>query len=551
MSLQKIKSFIKKPTGIKNVEEKLKATTKTLYQVGSISKPITSVLFGICSENNLIDIDDKLIDYIPFFKLKNPMLTHEITFRDFLSHQSGYGCHDTMWYNQRFSRKQMIEKIQYISESLPFRKNFYYQNIGYMIAAHGLECASGKSWEELVSEYILLPLEMHKTCLDVNEMQKSDDFCYGYTQVGDEIIRTSFVDSYTIAPAGGVCSNIDELTKFTQLLLNKGGDLLQPDTLEEICSPQIITNFLANKQFGLDSHIQMESYGLGFFVISYNGKKIIFHAGNIQGFSSLIAFIPEDDIGVTILTNKNQSIAPYLLALSIFEKLTSLDEHPWLEKYKTFAEYEKYSIMNERDNFIESKHKHTAPSHQLKDFIGRYNHQGYGDCTIQLINDELVAIYNDAKSPLEHWHYDVFNASSKSEKYHYRNIKFHFINNFHGDIDSISIYFDPFDGPILFQKQPENFLYTEEYLEKFIGNYSYHGFGFLIDLEENHIVVKALGQPPFHLKPENDCIFSVKTPNEGYDGYTIQFLKNEESSIHCVQLIQPNGSVFSAYKSNP
>lgn len=537
--------------GYRNLEDKLKTTTKTLYQVGSISKPFTSLLFGICCENGIINFDDKVVDFIPFFKLHNPILTQEITFRDFLSHQSGYSCHDSLWYNKRFSRKEMIDKLQHIPESFPFRKEFFYQNIGYMITAYGLECATNKSWEELASEYILIPLKMNDTCFDIKQMQQSNDFCFGYTQIDNKNTRTEFIDPYTIAPAGGICSNIEDLTKFTQLLLNKGGDLAYPETIEEIFSPQVITNFLANKEFGLDSFIQMEAYGLGFFVISYNGKKIVFHGGNIQGFSSLIALIPEDDIAVTILTNKNKTIAPFLLAISILEKYTSLEEQPWLETYKQFAEYENNSIIDEREKYLDNKQKHTAPSHPLKEYTGRYHHEGYGDCEIKLINEELIGRYNDGNMSLEHWHYNVFNASSNSEKYHFKNIKFHFLNNLHGDIAKLSVLFDPADGAIVFEKQAENFLFTEKYLEKYTGKYSYHGFGFVIELEDDHIVVKALGQPPFHLKPEKEHIFSVDNSSESYEGYIIQFLENEDSTIHCVQLIQPNGSVFSAYKSNP
>jgi CubicO group peptidase (beta-lactamase class C family) len=545
----KDKVLYKKSYGYRNIEESLPATEKTLYQVGSISKSITSVLFGICSENGFVDIDDKVVDFIPFFKLVNPMLTHEITFRDYLSHQSGYGCHDTIWYNKRLPRKEIIQKFQYIPESLPFRKTFYYQNLGYMIAAYGLECATGLSWEELTKEYILDPLKMTDTCLDLKYMLLNDNFAYGYTFIGGKNVKTPYVDPYTIAPAGGVCSNLNDMTKWTQFLLNKGGNLLYPETLEELCSPQMITKFLASKQFGLDSHIKMESYGLGFFIISYKGKKLVFHGGNIQGFSSLVVFAPEEDLGITVLTNKNQSIVPFLLAISIFEKLTDIEEHPWLDQYKTFAAYETKSIINERESHAKEQYSDTLPSFLLKDVVGIYTHPGYGECEITLDGEELVAIYNDALSPLEHWHFDVFNVTDECEKYHFKNIKFHFLKNFHGDVDSLSVLFDPFDGPIVFQRKVSDYFFSPEYLSRFTGDYSYMGFSFVIKAEDNKILVKALGQPPFLLKPEKECVFSVDGSKD-YEGYMIKFLTDKDNKITAVQLVQPNGTIYSANKVN-
>jgi hypothetical protein len=477
------------------------------------------------------------------------MLTHEITFRDYLSHQSGYGSHDTIWYNTRISRKDIIAKLQFIPESLPFRKTFYYQNLGYMIAAHGLECATGFSWEELTKEYILNPLNMKYTCLDLKDMLENENFAFGYSSIDGKIVKADFVDPYTIAPAGGACSNLEDMTKWTQFLLNNGEGLLQKETFKELISPQMITKFLSKGQFNLDSHIKMESYGLGFFIISYKGKKLVFHSGNIQGFSSLIIFAPEDNLGITILTNKNQSILPFLLATSIFEKLTNMDQTPWLDYYKNFAAYEKSNIIEQRENHLKEKYEDTCPSFSLKDAEGSYVHPGYGECQIKLIDGKLKAIYNGALSPLDHFHFDVFNVSDDCEKYHFENIKFHFLKNFHGDIDSVSILFDPFDGPIVFQKKVSSYLLSYEYLSKFTGSYSYMGFSFAVKIEDNKILIKALGQPPFILKPEKECIFSVDESKE-YEGYIIKFLEDKEKNIITIQLIQPNGTVYSANKVN-
>ncbi|MCH9616879.1 MAG: D-aminopeptidase [Chlamydiia bacterium] len=538
----------KKAYGYRDLENKIPATTETVYPVGSISKSFTAALFGIHQDEGLLTFDHKIVDLIPFFQLNNQTVTDEITIRDYLSHQSGYGKHDTLWVNKRYSRKELIAKLRHIPEVFPHRKVFAYQNIGYSVAAHALECLTNSTWELLIEQKILRPLKMNHTYLDTLEMQKLDNYAFGYSDHIHPNSRIQFMDPYTIAPAGGLCMNIHDLSRWTQCLLQNRDEIIASHTLEELYSPQIITSFTENKLLNLNNNIQMEAYGLGFFIITYKGKKIIFHPGNIDGFSSLIAFLPEEDLGVSVITNKDQTFSPFFIALAIIEKHLGIEELNGLEIYMDLRKKMKKGIIEGLENAHNNRQEDSIPTHPLGDYTGIYAHPGYGGCEVSLTGTSLKAMYNEMLLPLEHWHYGVFSATSESPIVHCHGVKFNFHSNFDGEVDKLDIIFVAEDGAISFKKQANVKYVDTEYLDRFTGEYSYYGVGISVKREGTHLVAKTAGMPPFHLVSEKNSTFSVDSDTQEYDAYTIHFLDNEDGDIHCVQLIRPGGSVFSAYK---
>jgi hypothetical protein len=357
------------------------------------------------------------------------------------------------------------------------------------------------------------------------------------------------MDSHTIAPAGGICMNIHDLTKWTQCLLQNSGEIIRSDTLEELCSPQIITSFTENKILSLNNNIQMEAYGLGFFIITYKGKKIIFHPGNIDGFSSLIAFLPEEDLGVSVITNKDQTFAPFFIALAIIEKQLGMKELNGLEIYIDLRKKIKKGILEGLENAHYNRQEDSLPTHPLWDYTGIYSHPGYGDCEVSLTGNALKAAYNEMLLPLEHWHYGVFSATSDSSVVHCNGIKFNFQSGFKGEIDNLDVLFVPEDGPIHFKKQANKKYVDTAYLDRFVGEYIYnYVLSISVKRKGSRLIGKTTGMPTYQLTPVRNATFSIDSQAQEYKGYTLQFLGSENGDIHCAQLIGPGGSVFSAYK---
>lgn len=546
ISVSTDKSVIfQKAFGYRDIENKIPATTKTIYPAGSISKSITAALIGIYCERGFLDYNDKIKNYIPYFELQDLHTTNHITIKDYLTHRSGYSSHDAIWVNTRMSRQALVEKLRYIPPKYELRDRFKYQNIGYSVAAYALESLLEKDYESLVQDTIFKQAGMKSACFDIKKMQATKNFAYGYTSFGENFVKVPFIDAYTIAPSGGMCCNIEDLTKWTQILQNKGGDIFSLQTHQTLTSPHILSNLISDPAIGLQKYVNTEAYGYGFFNVQYRGKQLIFHGGNIEGHSALMMYSPEDNIGISILTNKDRSLSPYLIAISLMEKLTNLPEIDWMEKYRELLKLEQNAIVNGRNN-IDEKEESTTPTLDMESYKGKYIHKGYGNCSVEEKDGILMFTYNNFSIPLDHLHYNTFITSKKCPVMLWQNMKFHFRQSYNGEISSVATMFNAVDGPIVFKKRKSDFFLSTKYLKRFCGKYTYSGFTFTIEPGINCITLKAFGQPPYHLIGEKNLIFSIFSEDDAYKDYQVIFHEDENEDVMSVMLIKPDGVTYKA-----
>lgn len=530
--------------GLRDVQYVLPVTTKTQFPIGSATKAFTTFLLGRLVDEGVIHWDDPIADHIPYFKLKNPHTTYEITIRDYLTHISGYPNHDGIWFNANSSRKDVIKKLKHIDPIYPFRDRFLYQNgIGYMIAAHAAEMATHKTYEDLIFEKIFTPLGMKDANFSIETMKRSKDYSEGYREISKQIVHVPHINVETIAAAGGINAHLEDMLIWLKTLLKDGDNLLEKGTWDEIISPQVVSNLVCNGAYGVENEVLMESYGLGWVVISYRNHLCVFHGGNLEGFSSAVLFFPREKLGVVVLCNRHLTPLPYLLSTIIADRMLNLGDAGWLEKYKKFTDYSKDKLAKAQEELKISHYENSEPSHPLTEYEGTYIHPAYGELNIRLKKSILEVDFNKMVLPLNHWHYDVFEVSDACEYYFFNGMKVSFQENVYGDIHSISIPFEPKAEEIVFIKQKDSRFFKDDYLNRFVGNYSYHGFGFKIERIEGSLVVKAFGQPPYTLTPESNNFFKVK----GFDDYTVQFVINEKNDIVAVQLIQ-GINVYTAYR---
>lgn len=527
--------------GTRNEEAGLPVTNKTVFPLGSPSKAFTSFLIGQLIEEGVMNWDDPVCNHIPYFKLKDPHTTYNITIRDYLTHTSGYPRHEAIWFNETFSRESMIRRLAFLDPIYALREKFLYQNLGYMIVGHAAEKALGKDFSTLVHEKILQPLGMTHSTFSIAEMQQMNNFSIGYREPSEPM---PLIDTSTIAPAGGLSSNIEDLMKWLKLLLNKGEGLLSSSTFNEMITPQVVSDLLCNGKYGLEKEIVMESYGLGWILLSYRGHFVAFHGGNVDGFSSSILFLPRDGIGIVVLSNKHLSPLPGILTTLLADKLLNLPFIDWSQKYKELTDYNQEEFVKNQKPQLVQKQENRPHSHALSEYSGTYTHPGYGTLQLRLFDKQLVATYNNVKMPLNHWNYDVFEVAQDASYHVVKGLKFTFQESCYGDIAAVSVPLEPQGANIIFMKQKDSILIDKSYLAKFAGSYSYMGFSFVIEHAEEKLVAKAFGQPPYELYPERTNLFKVK----GLEGYTIQFLTDDSGTITAVQLIQPNNSSYTAYR---
>lgn len=364
----------------------VKPDQHTLYAIASLSKAFTAASIGMLVDEGKLKWQDKVVDHLPWFEMNDPYVTANMTIEDLLSHRSGLITFDgdLLWYGSSYSREEVIKRIRHRPLTHGFRSTFGYQNIMFMTAGEVIEAVSGITWDEFVQKRILNPLEMKRTTSSFKAFSTDANMAKPMID-GEEILMLSYDNCGATAALN---SSTGDMGKWLRFWLNKGivnGDtLLQERTIEKIWSmhtPLSVGNF--DKRNGS----QFKGYAQGWFLLDYNGKKVVHHGGGLPGYISKAVLVPEDELGMIILTNDMSSV-PTMLMYAIMDWQAGKDLEPWKER---FLQY-KVNAANgakEQQEKREAAAKNDGEMLALDAYMGTYEDEMYGQAKIKMGKDGL------------------------------------------------------------------------------------------------------------------------------------------------------------------
>jgi CubicO group peptidase (beta-lactamase class C family) len=407
--------------GYRDVENQLPVTPETLFAIGSSSKAFTATSAGILVDEKKLDWHTPIRKWLPTFELQDRFATERMNLADLLCHRSGLPRHDLLWYNSTASREELIDRLKYLDLSKDFRTFWQYQNLMYLTAGYLAGRANESTWEELVQQRILDPLEMNSSNFSVEESQKSDNYALPYeipepkTGVREQI---PFRNIDAIGPAGSINSNVVDMANWLIMNLNGGQfkdrQVIAEATLKELHSAQMPLVPEAMLYPPLETHpeIGQASYGFGWFVQNYRGHRWVHHGGNIDGFCAMVSLLPQEKLGLVVLTNLD-GVAALPVTGYAMDLLLGLEPLEWNNLWREFYDKILEGVDQGNNKLMESQVPDTKPSHSLHDYAGEYAHPGYGVLTVECRNEELAGIYNGLELTFKHLHYDVFLAKLK------------------------------------------------------------------------------------------------------------------------------------------
>jgi len=528
--------------GRRDVENDLPVTPETLFAIGSSTKAFTTFVLGTLVDEGLLDWDQPVRTWIPWFQLSDPVITERITPRDLVTHRSGLPRHDLVWYNNfSASRQGLVEKMAYLEFNADLRERFQYNNLMFLTAGYLTEVVTEQSWEEAVRDRILIPLEMSRTNFSVLDSQADPDHALPYREEKDRLERIPFRPITTVGPAGSINSSVADMSHWLLVHLNQGryGDrrVMGPSTLQDMHLAHMVTGEPPERP-----ELTPPVYGLGWFRQSYRGHTVVHHGGNIDGFSAMVALFPQDGCGMVILTNLNGTPLRDLLVWHVADRLLGLEAKDWIGE--AAAKRSKAKEIGEKAEKKKATRRKpgTRPAHAPGDYAGIYDHAGYGHLEIALDGDKLVATYNGIATPLEHWHYDTFNGL-KAEDDVFEDMKYTFYTDEKGHIATLSVPFEATVSPIVFTRQPADKYYDPEFLIRFTGEYDMETTHITVGLRGDTLTLAVPGQPLVDLEPDLGDEFVIHQ----YSVVSVGFITDEAGNITALELYQPNG-VFTAKK---
>ena len=297
----------------------------TIFAIGSATKAFTSMAIAMHVADGRISLDVPIKQLLPDFQMKDAQATSEMTLRDILCHRTGLLPHNALWYLGPFTRSQLLYRLRYL-DPLPvpggtaFRTKFLYNNIMYMVAGHLLEILFGVSYEDIIKTRILDPLGMTATNFSLPKLKGSADHAKGYEKANELPLR----DFTNVGPAAEINSNVLDMAKWVQLFLRKGlasdgGVMIGRAALEHMYAPLMNTDDGTGTSYGL-------GWNIGTIKVKQQNKRMIFHTGDADGNSAYVSFMPDDGLGVVVLTNQHctpdlVNIWPDKVATAIYDHL--------------------------------------------------------------------------------------------------------------------------------------------------------------------------------------------------------------------------------------
>lgn len=532
--------------GFRDQEQKLQATTKTLFPIGSSSKAFTVFALGTLVDQGRLDWDKPVITYMPEFRLYDPSATLRMTPRDLVTHRSGLPRHDLVWYNNTTAtRDELVRRLAHLPPNKDLRQVFQYNNLMYLTAGVLAGRLMNSSWEDAIRRLVFQPLGMSGSNFSVAESQKTTDFSWGYQVRKDAIAKMPFRNIDLVGPAGSINSNVDDMLRWVSLQLAggviEGKQVIGRSTLTDMYAPHMPTGGMP-----ADRDIGAANYGMGWFLSSYRGRYLVQHGGNIDGFSAMVALLPQDNVGLVVLTNQNGSALPGLLRNHVVDRILALTPRDWNGEALARAKRAEGANREAEAKKESVRVTGTRPSHDLAAYAAEYAHAGYGSLTITQDSDRLVAVYNGMRTPLQHWHYDVFSGLRNPDEPTFEDMKYNFRSNLKGDIDAVVVPFEPSVDPIAFTRQPDRRLLDPAYLQQFIGRYALANDTATVAVQGSSLVLQLRGQPPFVLEPDRGTEFNLK----GLAGYSVEFVMDSSNRVTELKLKQPNG-VYVARRVGP
>lgn len=296
--------------GVTSLESKKPVTPDTVFLINSMSKAFTSTVIGSLVDEEKLSWNDTVISILPDFALNDSKATREMTIGDLLVHNSGFWSYDgDLLVSMGLKPSEIVPKMRYLQMERPFRSGYGYNNLHYLVAAEVVNKTAGIPFQESLQERIFTPLGMNNTSTGFAFLSSSPDSGIEYAShhfmssngyIPIPMDKDHLYFEYQVIGAGGISSNVIDMAKWLRLWLNEGEyegkRIVKSETVREICRPE--NAMVSEPGFNL-------SYAKG-WVICRNSTlpyPLIMHNGGTGGMGSSNGFIPEERIGVVILSN--------------------------------------------------------------------------------------------------------------------------------------------------------------------------------------------------------------------------------------------------------
>ena len=317
--------------GVREAGGNQPVTPDTVFRIASLSKGFASTLAVLEQSEGKLDLKAPVSTLFPEFKLKRPGDAARVTYEDVLSHRTGLPpyAYDNLL-EAGTPPSTILSEYGKVKQTCSPGDCYTYQNVAFNMIATQIEKATGKAYPTELRERIFQPLGMKTASIGLRELQATGNWAKPHKRAGLGWVPVPVTDWYYKVPAaGGVNASITDLSKWLIAQMGHRTDVLPQAVLDEAHRRRVSTPPETSRQRSLKTPVTDTSYALGWRTYIYAGKTLMTHSGSVEGYIAQIAWLPDEDTGIVILSNTRGSRAAKIMP-------TWLDYQLGLEKTDWF-----------------------------------------------------------------------------------------------------------------------------------------------------------------------------------------------------------------------
>ncbi len=392
------KVVLMKGYGVKDIETRKPVDEHTLFFIASNTKLFTGTALANLEYQGKLNLNDHITKYLPDYRLYDSSSTAIVSIRDLLSHRIGTKTFqgDFTFWNTSLRRKDIMQRMRLLQPSAVFRQDYGYCNSCFMTAGEVIPIVIGIPWEQYVQDSILNRLGMKESFSSSNGIEtRSKNIAMPYTTSYTGKLTVVPFDKWdNLGPAASIVSNVSDLSRWLLFQLDSGrldGKRLMPwQSLQKTRVINTITGSFKSSAYPM--HIR--GYGLGVFIADYNGRQIYWHTGGAAGMVSNVCYVPEENLGIAILTNNDNQSFFEALRYQLLDAYLNVNGPNRSNMMWGGFNAEMKNQLKEIDGW-RARVKDNKPSLELDKYEGEYLNKLYGKIKITVQGKKLKVSFSN------------------------------------------------------------------------------------------------------------------------------------------------------------
>jgi beta-lactamase class C len=318
--------------GYADAATKEPVTPETVFRLASLSKAFATAITGLLVNDGVLSWDTKLVDVLPYFKLKDMQAASQATVSDILGQRLGLprNTYDNMLEGD-IPYEELVRKLDEVDLVCGVGQCYGYQNVAFGMISDVVLARTGDFFYRQVDKRIFYPLGMTTASYGRAALESSKNWARPHRATSHGWIPFEPSETYyRVAPAAGVNASLRDMEKWLIAQMGDRQDVLPNSLLDVLHAPGVTTPSELHATPWRRARLTDAHYALGWRVYEYGGETLIFHAGAVAGYRTMIGFFPKYRAGVVTLWNSTGPVPSGLMPM-VFDDLLNLPQVDWAE----------------------------------------------------------------------------------------------------------------------------------------------------------------------------------------------------------------------------